>query len=80
MTPIFFRSGNDPIELSRHRQTTGLIGYMICSYTCNKLSLNVLEINIMLFNNYKKASTRVKINNIEMVYVNTFLGVLIDLA
>ena len=31
----------------------------------------------MLFSNYKKASTKVKINDIEMVYVSKFLDVLI---
>ena len=44
-------------------------------FVVNKLSLKVLEINFMQFSNYKKASTKVKINDIEMVYVSNFLGV-----
>ena len=46
-------------------------------FVVNNLSLNVLEINFMLFSNYKRASTKVKINDTEMVYVNKFVGVLI---
>ena len=46
-------------------------------FVVNQLSHNVLEINFMLFSNYKKASTKVKINDIEMIFVSKFLGVLI---
>ena len=41
-------------------------------FVVNQLSHNVLEINFMLFSNYKKASTKVKINDIEMIFVSKF--------
>ncbi len=50
-------------------------------FAINKLSLNVAKTNVMVFSNYTKTSNvTVHINdtNIEMVYVNTFLVVLID--
>ena len=50
-------------------------------FAINKLSLNVSKTNVMVFNNHPNTSNvTVCINdtNIEMVYVNTFLGVLID--
>ena len=50
-------------------------------FAINKLSLNVSKTNVMVFNNHTNTSNvTVCINdtNIEMVYVNKFLGVLID--
>ena len=46
-------------------------------FVVNKFLLNALEINFTLFSNYKKASSKVKINDIEMVYVSKFVGVII---
>ena len=50
-------------------------------FAINKLSLNLAKTNFMVFSNHTKTSNiTVCINDttIEMVYVNTFLGVLID--
>ena len=50
-------------------------------FAINKLSPNMAKINVMVFSNHTKTSNvTVHINdtNIEMVYVNTFLAVLID--
>ena len=50
-------------------------------FAVNKLSFNVSKTNFMLFSNNKKTSSiNVNINYIdtEMVYVSTFLSVLID--
>ena len=57
------------------------LGKWIIWFANNKLSLNVAKTNVMVFSNHTKTSNvTVHINdtNIEMVYVNTFLGVLID--
>ena len=72
-------SGSDLNELSRHMSNE--LGKWIIWFANNKLSLNVAKTNVMVFSNHTKTSNvTVHINdtNIEMVYVNTFLGVLID--
>ena len=50
-------------------------------FAINKLSLNVAKTNVMVFSNHTKTSNvtaHINDTNIEMVYVNTFLVVLID--
>ena len=77
-TTIFW-SGRDLTELSKH-MSKELVKLSIW-FAINKLSLNVSKTNFMVFNNHTNTSNvTVCINdtNIEMVYVNTFLGVLID--
>ena len=77
-TTIFW-SGSDLNELSRH-MSNELVKFSIW-FAINKLSLSVAKTNFMVFSNHTKTSNvTVYINdtNVEMVYVNTFLGVLID--
>ena len=66
-------------ELSRH-MSNELVKLSIW-FANNKLSLNVGKTIFLVFSNHTKTSNvtvRINDTNIEMVYVNTFSGVLID--
>ena len=77
-TTIFW-SGSNLNELSRHMSKE--LAKLSIWFAINKLSLNLAKTHFMVFSNHTKTSNiTVCINEttIEMVYVNTFLGVLID--
>ena len=77
-TTIFW-SGSNLNELSRHMSKE--LAKLSIWFAINNLSLNLAKTHFMVFSNHTKTSNiTVCINDttIEMVYVNTFLGVLID--